>query len=165
MDRVGVSPISASALTRFEPATRVLLLLLCLSIRGSRARLVGMRGPRVPAEQRAAVLAEIGALLGSALDHERALSRLVRLAVPVLGDLCAVDLLHDDSGLRRVACAHADATREALVRKLGGRHTADPAAGGVADVIRTRRPVLVARARSEERRVGKECRSRWSPYH
>src|SRR5256884_661125 len=33
-------------------------------------------------------------------------------------------------------------------------------------VVRTRRnedPVLVAR--SEERRVGKECRSRWSPYH
>ena len=24
---------------------------------------------------------------------------------------------------------------------------------------------LAARARSEERRVGKECRSRWSPYH
>ena len=27
-------------------------------------------------------------------------------------------------------------------------------------------PTAVARgARSEERRVGKECRSRWSPYH
>ena len=26
------------------------------------------------------------------------------------------------------------------------------------------RPILVI-ARSEERRVGKECRSRWSPYH
>src|SRR3712207_9341194 len=25
--------------------------------------------------------------------------------------------------------------------------------------------VLVAQDRSEERRVGKECRSRWSPYH
>ena len=24
---------------------------------------------------------------------------------------------------------------------------------------------FVFRARSEERRVGKECRSRWSPYH
>src|SRR5436190_7419095 len=24
---------------------------------------------------------------------------------------------------------------------------------------------VMARARSEERRVGKECRSRWSPYH
>ena len=25
--------------------------------------------------------------------------------------------------------------------------------------------VLLGIARSEERRVGKECRSRWSPYH
>ena len=24
---------------------------------------------------------------------------------------------------------------------------------------------FLAKARSEERRVGKECRSRWSPYH
>src|SRR2546425_12983585 len=27
------------------------------------------------------------------------------------------------------------------------------------------RRILVIRLRSEERRVGKECRSRWSPYH
>ena len=26
-------------------------------------------------------------------------------------------------------------------------------------------PFLTSEARSEERRVGKECRSRWSPYH
>ena len=26
-------------------------------------------------------------------------------------------------------------------------------------------PVLTHLGRSEERRVGKECRSRWSPYH
>ena len=32
----------------------------------------------------------------------------------------------------------------------------------VADMIRG---MEVNRARSEERRVGKECRSRWSPYH
>ena len=25
--------------------------------------------------------------------------------------------------------------------------------------------VFIVAARSEERRVGKECRSRWSPYH
>src|SRR2546427_10545182 len=30
-------------------------------------------------------------------------------------------------------------------------------------VLRAERPL--ARGRSEERRVGKECRSRWSPYH
>ena len=27
------------------------------------------------------------------------------------------------------------------------------------------RSMSVPKARSEERRVGKECRSRWSPYH
>ena len=26
-------------------------------------------------------------------------------------------------------------------------------------------PIMITAARSEERRVGKECRSRWSPYH
>src|SRR2546422_2805172 len=35
---------------------------------------------------------------------------------------------------------------------------------GVALLRRRRRPTAVF-ARSEERRVGKECRSRWSPYH
>jgi len=35
------------------------------------------------------------------------------------------------------------------------------------DKLRTNTPVEIrwARIRSEERRVGKECRSRWSPYH
>ena len=33
-------------------------------------------------------------------------------------------------------------------------------AGGDADML-----AEAARMRSEERRVGKECRSRWSPYH
>src|SRR3712207_8174902 len=31
--------------------------------------------------------------------------------------------------------------------------------------LRRRIEALLRRARSEERRVGKECRSRWSPYH
>ena len=31
------------------------------------------------------------------------------------------------------------------------------------ELVRTR--IIVLRTRSEERRVGKECRSRWSPYH
>ena len=39
-------------------------------------------------------------------------------------------------------------------------------AGAEVRARRPRRPVLrAARHRSEERRVGKECRSRWSPYH
>ena len=34
-----------------------------------------------------------------------------------------------------------------------------------ADVEETAEGILLPAARSEERRVGKECRSRWSPYH
>ena len=38
--------------------------------------------------------------------------------------------------------------------------------GEFAAAIAKLQPVLAADAtRSEERRVGKECRSRWSPYH
>ena len=37
--------------------------------------------------------------------------------------------------------------------------------GGVGNIIGTLFGVLSLSTRSEERRVGKECRSRWSPYH
>ena len=38
-----------------------------------------------------------------------------------------------------------------------------PVTAGVVGVLLL--PTLAAAERSEERRVGKECRSRWSPYH
>ena len=45
----------------------------------------------------------------------------------------------------------------------------DLTSDGVTVVWATSKPALswveVAEDRSEERRVGKECRSRWSPYH
>ena len=37
--------------------------------------------------------------------------------------------------------------------------------GDVLDVFADIIGILLAQIRSEERRVGKECRSRWSPYH
>ena len=41
-----------------------------------------------------------------------------------------------------------------------------PAVQALRDLTRTRKQLTRERAgRSEERRVGKECRSRWSPYH
>ena len=36
---------------------------------------------------------------------------------------------------------------------------------GVADVVFEEEIIPITETRSEERRVGKECRSRWSPYH
>src|SRR3712207_3958014 len=59
----------------------------------------------------------------------------------------------------------------AWVTDVTGRRYLDFLAGYSALNFGHRHPALVAAAveqldrRSEERRVGKECRSRWSPYH
>src|SRR2546425_11043142 len=44
-------------------------------------------------------------------------------------------------------------------------HRADSCLRSVANSEREFPPASAAIGRSEERRVGKECRSRWSPYH
>ena len=52
--------------------------------------------------------------------------------------------------------------------KGGVGKTSLAAAHAVASAGSGKRTLLAsmdARSRSEERRVGKECRSRWSPYH
>ena len=102
--------------------------------------------PRTPSERRAAVLAEISVVLGSSLDYERALPRVARLAVPVLGDLCTIDVVQEDGALHRVASAHGESSKEALAYEIRARHGFNPAAAhGVGAVVRTRRPEIVAR--------------------
>jgi signal transduction histidine kinase/ActR/RegA family two-component response regulator len=102
--------------------------------------------PRRSLEGRMAFLANVSALLGAALPHERALPRLTRLAVPELGDLCAIDLVQEDGTLARVAGTHVDAAKEALVSEVHIRHGFNPASPvGVPAAVRARRVLLVAR--------------------
>ena len=62
----------------------------------------------------------------------------------------------------RVSGALADAiTSNAVVRAHAGEAREDGRLGRVLAKWAHR----TGRTRSEERRVGKECRSRWSPYH
>src|SRR5258707_7432360 len=50
-----------------------------------------------------------------------------------------------------------------LVRRGGAPELRDPLLAGAPDLRHGAQ--LTRQHRSEERRVGKECRSRWSPYH
>src|SRR2546430_13020632 len=78
-------------------------------------------------------------------------------------DVCSSDLKVDD----RAAIHRADALRFAE-RLHPGRYDvafADPPYAGQEAARLVAMFRLNAFARSEERRVGKECRSRWSPYH
>src|SRR2546425_2294403 len=81
--------------------------------------------------------------------------------------------LHD--GLKQAA---ADAGVHAVVITCAGRTfiagaditefgkpPAEPSLHAVLDLIESSPKPVVSAIRSEERRVGKECRSRWSPYH
>ena len=105
-------------------------------------------------ERRADVLAEIGALLGSSLDSDRVLPRVVRLAVPILGDLCAIDVLHADGALHRVASAHVDVAKEALVFEIRTRYGFNSEAPhGPLAVVRARRPALVSRVTEADLRA------------
>src|SRR2546422_5265974 len=78
-------------------------------------------------------------------------------------------VLHSESGSNtllnvRMAKGGKEIKRTAMLRD----YQLDPVTGAIlhADLfeIALDEPIRV-RVRSEERRVGKECRSRWSPYH
>ncbi len=86
-------------------------------------------------EAGASFLAETSAILGSSLDYDATLARVARLSVPLLADLCAVDLLQEDGTTRRVA------------RSRVNWHGFDPVVpSGVPAILRSRRSVLVSRA-------------------
>ena len=67
----------------------------------------------------------------------------------------------------REALARLEA--QGLVRSIPnqGARVIHPLPAQVQDalLVRAQLELLAVRLRSEERRVGKECRSRWSPYH
>jgi PAS domain S-box-containing protein len=99
------------------------------------------------AEREASFLADATAILGSSLEYDTTLARVARLAIPILADLCAIDLLESDGRTRRVATAHVDVAKEVLVGSVRTLHGFNPdAPHGVPAVIRTRRTALVASA-------------------
>ena len=91
--------------------------------------------------RRAAFVAEASQELASSLDYEVTLAKVARLTVAVLGDWCTVQIVQDDGTIRRVAVAHADPSKEELVRSLLGRHEPEPDSDHpVPRVLRTGQP-------------------------
>ncbi|HVM45432.1 MAG TPA: PAS domain S-box protein, partial [Candidatus Thermoplasmatota archaeon] len=92
------------------------------------------------AERRAALLARASAVLAESLDHEQALKELARIAVPELADWCSIHLRGSDGRIRRLVAAHADPSKEEVMRAIDARYAPDPnAPAGSARVIATGR--------------------------
>jgi len=71
---------------------------------------------RVEQEQR--FLAHASAFLSSSLDYETTLRALARLAVPMFGDYCAVDVLQEDGTFARVDLIVDDPARQEIGEAL-----------------------------------------------
>lgn len=119
--------------------------------RDEMGRLTGLAGiatdisERKRGEQAVAFLTSASQLLASSLDYETTLANVAQLSVPVIADWCAIDIVTDDGGVRRLAAAHTDPEKVELARELDRRYPYDPSAPtGVPQVLRTGEPDLAA---------------------
>jgi GAF domain-containing protein len=109
----------------FDTATRVLI-----EDVGRRAS-VAIANARLHSEMAAAQRAErylldIATVLAGVTGYSEALQRLGEVVVPTFGDICLIDVIDDDGGLKRVVAQHADPTRQGLVDKLRDLYPPDP---------------------------------------
>ncbi|HYI67574.1 MAG TPA: ATP-binding protein [Candidatus Limnocylindrales bacterium] len=95
-------------------------------------------------EQQLRLLADAGAMLGRSVDYQEALQELADLLVGAITDWCVVDVLEPNQPVTRVAVAHADPAKRGLAEEIQRRYPTDPdAPGGVRDVIRTGKPIVM----------------------
>lgn len=90
-------------------------------------------------------LAKVSETLLSSLDYRQTLQRLSDLAVPELGDWCAVDMVDEHGGFARLAVTHTDPAKVRLAHELVQRQppkATDPS--GLPNVVRTGEPEWVA---------------------
>jgi signal transduction histidine kinase len=85
-------------------------------------------------------LLRAGEELANSLDYETTLQSVAHQAVPVLADLCVVDLIGSDGRLRPVAAAHVEAATEAWLRELA---LGDESPATVLRAFRTRQLLFV----------------------
>jgi PAS domain S-box-containing protein len=136
----------------FPPERRALKLALA-----RQAALALERAHLAVAEQalreRLTFLGEASALLASSLDLERTLQRFTDLAVPLLGDWCAIDMLVEETGeIERLVVAHQDPERKRWAEEVRARSRPiriDDDFDLTAGVIRTGEPIFLRQVPQE----------------
>jgi PAS domain S-box-containing protein len=102
------------------------------------------------AERRSTFLAEASTLLSASLDYHTTLENLTRLVVPHLADWCVIDMPDENGGLKRVAIAHTDSSKEELARQMSNRYPYDlRGEHPIVKAFRTGQPTLVAEVTDE----------------
>jgi signal transduction histidine kinase/DNA-binding response OmpR family regulator len=94
------------------------------------------------ARWRSAFLARVSKGLAASLEYDDTLAEIARLAVPELGEVCALDMVQEDDSLRRAVVAVADGLREGVASALQRHAPAPTAPRLVAEVLSTAQPLL-----------------------
>ncbi len=130
----------------FDPTTNdwivlALFLVVAVIVAVEEAARAGARA----GQRRLAFLAEANRTLTTSLDVDETLDSLTRLAVPTLGDWCAVEARTSGDQASRLHVAHSDARRVEQVETLLRRYPRDPGApqGLTSQVMATGRPMLL----------------------
>jgi len=101
-----------------------------LTKRVDRARVIQLsRDDVARVERRLGFIAEASTVLASSLDYMLTLRDLSRLAVPTLGDWCAIHVATEQGTLQFISGAHRDPTKDLLVRALCEYGSARPPFG------------------------------------
>src|SRR3954451_589499 len=104
------------------------------------------------AEEALRFLDEAAAVLVGSLGYDQTLGRVAQLAVPLLADWGAVDIVEDDGTLRQITSGHPDPEQDNLLRELRKRYRAEKGATeGVARVIASGTPELHTDVRGSAR--------------
>jgi PAS domain S-box-containing protein len=77
-------------------------------------------------------------VLSEVFDYREMVERLAEVSVPVLADLCLIDIVEEDGQIRRMAARHADPAKRSLTEEL--RKVFPPSPAGphpTVDVLRT----------------------------
>jgi len=65
-------------------------------------------------------------VLSEVVDYSEMVDRLARVSVPVMADLCLIDIEDEDGQMRRMAAWHADPGKRALTEELRTSYPPDP---------------------------------------
>ena len=94
-------------------------------------------------DARLQLLADAGTILARSGDYQETLNELAQLMVRQLADWCIVDVLEVETGVSRVAVAHARKEKVLFAAELQRRYPTDPSEGAAATVMRTGVPLLL----------------------
>jgi PAS domain S-box-containing protein len=116
---------------------------------------VGMRGvtldvtSRRRAEESLRFLARVSELVTASLDTQATLDYAAEAALPILGDLCVIDIVDGDA-IKRAAVAHVDPSMDDAVRRLKSMSPRPDLRYGPPAVIRSGEPEMMNDLPAEE---------------